>query len=349
MIRLLSLLSFLVVGGVAPASSEPQQLDELIQQALDQTVRRIEINNQPIPEALNIIERETGVRFTLDPTALELMPYGPATRVTLLVENMPLRDALRQVVDRFALDWRVENDRVHIEPAPALRRIGRRASVAELRLFERLASAPLDPNLPIEFRVDPAQNPADAFNRAIQQAGTAPAARQLEAASAALGWVWIPRDEHVVLYSRRDFYRERFDAPLDLNYARIPLDELLLDLGRRSAVPVAFEPGSMARSGAAKRSVDLVQRQMSPRQAFELISGRTGLKYDLTDDGVHISCPDASATPASGPMTVRLTIPIGNTGATVEFLIPEESLPAELRALKEEKLQELLQRVREGR
>lgn len=405
---------------VARAGGDPPlQQDGVIEQALDQTVKRISISDLPLLDALAKIDKETGVHFAVDATVLDLMPYGAKTRVTLLIEATPLRIGLQQMLDRMGLTMRVDKDRVHIDPAPALARLGRRIAVSELRLLEKLAAAswpvsgnpPVagEPPVPLQYVVDPALRPEEAFRAAIARSGPGPATRQLENAAASLNWVWMPEESRVVVYTRTDHYRRRLDAVIDLNYQRMPLDILMLDLGRRAGVPVNFEPGVLARVNATRRAVDLVERRTSPRQAFELLCGRTGLRYEICDAGVRITGqivtrpaapppptaisangsngpsraedalrsadsrsgvrdavsagPAAAAEPvtpnepalpefpdrAAPPLYVRITIPIGAGGAMVEFLIPDDQLPPQLRALCDEQLQKLIKLLEDTR
>ncbi len=347
-----------LLATLLPALAQAQELDELLQEALDQNVARIEIADQPLDEAFRSIEQQTGIRFVVDPSTYERMPYGKRTRVSVLLEATPLRAGLRRMTDRLGLTTRAEKDVLRVEPGPPLRRIDRRATIDELRVIERLAGEPWSPALrervPIELRIDPAGKPADALNAALAQSGGGSALSQLDAATAALGWTWWPSEHGVVVVTRAEFIRLRLEHPVDLSYQRTPLDELLVDLGRRAGVTMLFEPGSLARIRARGRGCDLVVPNTTVRQALELICGRTGLQYAITSEGVSLGLSGAAGGPprsdadAVAPALVRFAVPIDGLEAMVEFAIPEDQLPASLDELRRRRLAELLARIRPG-
>ena len=63
--------------------------------------------------------------------------------------------------------------------------------------------------------------------------------------------------------------QQRLDRPLDLSYRKTPLDELLLELGKRIGITVHFQPGVLRNVDARERNVELVQRGISARQALD--------------------------------------------------------------------------------
>lgn len=337
----------------AAAAAHGQALDELLEEALDQSVARIEIADQPLEDAFRLIEQQTGVRFVIEPSTFELMPYGRRTRVSIVMESTPLRSGLRRMTDRLGLTARADKDVLRVEPGPALRRIGHRATLENLSVIERLAGGPWTPALradvPIELRIDPQCNPAAALDAALAQAGGGSALSQLDAAAAALGWTWWPGDGRVVVATRVEFNRARLEAPAELSYQRTALDDLLVDLGRRAGVTMLFEPGCLARIRARGRVCDLVAPTV--RQALELLCGRTGLRFEVTSDGVSLSLPETPAPPAdrgaeaARAAVVRFAVPVDGDGATIEFAIPEEQLPARLDQLRRQRLGEILERL----
>jgi hypothetical protein len=246
----------------------------------------------------------------------------------------------------------VEQGDVVVVPAPVLDRLGRRITVTEVGLLERLASerwATLSSGgdeIALDFRIDPTQHPKERLEQAMTQIDASNALRQLEAACATLHWAWRPEAERLVFERRRDEIGRRLDWPLDLTYQREPLDRLLVDLAARVGVLMKFEPGALQKVSAGDRAVDLIQRGGTVRQALERICGNTGLRYEIEDDGVKVLSP---VEPTEGPTAptsqqwVRIEVEI-RPGVTMDVFMRQDQLPAEFREEAERKLREILHR-----
>jgi hypothetical protein len=347
------MLGMVLLSAAASVTARAQVPPELIEEALDQPIQRVEIENVPLPQALAQLEQRTGLRFAVDPAVLELMPYGPRTPVSIQISDMSVRQGLSRTLAGLGLEMIVRPDAVALVPIPAVQRMGRRMTAAEVGLLARLASAPWSGlrDVPAEFRIDPQAQPRQALERAVGQMHAPTAVDQLEAATRTLGWVWRPEGERIVFMTRRDEVRCRLDRPVDLSYQRRPLDEVLVDLGRRAGVTMLFEPGSLRQVDARERAVDLVQRDVSVRQTIERICGNTGLGYEIVDDGVRITAPVAASQPAveREQAAARRWIKIGvqvRPGVTIDALVPVEQLPADVREEVERRLHEVLSPLR---
>lgn len=348
-----ALLNMVLVSVAASVRAQAQVPPELIEQALDQPIPRIEIENVPLPQALAELEQRTGLRFSVEPAVLELMPYGPRTPVSIQISDMSVRQGLNRTLARLGLEMIVRPDAVALVPIPAVQRMGRRMTAAEVGLLARLASAPWSGlgDVPADFRIDPQMQPQQALERAVRQIQAPTAVDQLEAATRTLGWVWRPEGERVVFITRRDEIRHRLDRPVDLSYQRRPLDEVLVDLGRRAGVTMLFEPGSLRRVEARDRAVDLVQRGVSVRQTLERICGNTGLGYEIVDEGVRITAPLAASQPAAdreqaaARRWIKISVEV-RPGVTVDALVPVEQLPVEVREQVERRVQDVLSPLR---
>ncbi len=334
-----------------------QGMRDLVEAALDEKIaKRVEITEQPIREALGGLEKATGLRFVLDKAVVEWMPYGEQTRISIVMEDISVRRALGRIFDGLGLALRVADDRVAVEPAAWLGRLGRRLTIEEAELFQKLAAGPwsgLKPDdVVIEFRLSPKDDPRQMFEQAMKSAPPGNALAQLEAATQGLGWLWVPAGHTIVIYSRSEDIQQRLDRPLDMSYRRMALDELLLDLGRRIDVTIHFEPGVLQRVAARDRNVDLIQRGMTVRQALELIGGNTGLVYDVVEDGIVIGPPPPTTAAADAPsnptprVVAILRVPVGTDGTTIEFLIRENDLPPEFKQLLERKMPQVLELLR---
>lgn len=367
--RLATLLPLLGVLSAATRAAQP--LREVVQQALDQTIRsRIELPEKPIREALDDLEARTGLRFVLDATAADWMPYGEQTRIAIVMENVSVREGLGRIFAGLGLAMRVADDRIMVEPAPVLERLSRRLTLDEVATLQLLAErswSSAGKGLAIDLRLPPDQANAERrLDDAVARAPGASAIEQLESATAALGWTWTPLGKGIVVYGRAEDVSQRLDRAIDVNYRRVPLDEMLVDLGRRIGVTVYFEPGVLQRVSARQRNVDLIQRHTTVRQVLELIVGNTGLAYEVGATGILITSPRGTAEPPPdgtprdpGPVApgsidrdasrvvAILRIPVGTDGTTIDFLIRADELPEEFRQLRARKMPEVIEILRQ--
>src|SRR5437879_6575623 len=102
----------------------------LINQALDKQ-SKLTLDNL-LPQAMEIIEKQTGVPMKADPAVWELLPWGRDTNIKAKIEGQTLREALEAITRKLGLQFDVKNDAVMLEPIPALRRLARRSTVQEL-------------------------------------------------------------------------------------------------------------------------------------------------------------------------------------------------------------------------
>jgi len=349
------ILASLTPGGAA------EDLRDLVEEALDQNAREISILGQPIRTALTQLGEQTGLRFVLDESAVDWMPYGQRTRVSLVINDITLRQGLRQMFDGLGLAMRVVGDKVRVEPAPVLDRLGRRLTYDEMSLLQNLAArkwAQLDESAKtVQFRGLTGSELRQSLESAISQVRAPNALRELESATQSLGWYWIPEGHTVVVYSRTEDVWYRLRREIDLDYRNAPLDDVLIDLGNRVGVTVMFEAGVLDRIQAHERTVDLVHRRTTPLQTLERICGATGTCFEVLEHGVLIGKPtDESARPAVGGAMRRgaarvvaiLRVPVGQDGTTVEFPFYEDAVPPEFLRLLDEKLPAVLEELRRG-
>ena len=323
---------------------------DLVEEALDQPLQSLEIQDVQIRDALAQIEQHTGLHFIIDDRVLDLMPYGERTRISVVIREMSVRTGLTQVLDGLGLRLFVEQGDVIIVPAPVLERLGGRLTIEEVGVLSTLAAndwarlktqsaAPA-----FEFHFPPDSNPRDMLERALEQSAAPNALRQLDAACAALKWIWRPEGGRVVFESLTAEIQRRLDWPLDLSYQREPLDRLLTELGNQIGVLVKFEPGALAKIAAGSRNVDLVQRGVSVRQILERICGNTGLRYEIQSDGVQILGPTGDAGGPTAP-TIQQWVRIGveiEPGVTMDVFVRQDQLPRALQDKMREKLDDIL-------
>jgi len=341
---------------LALAMSAPllaQGMRDLVDAALDEKItQRVQISEQPVREALRALEQNTGLQFRVDEQALDWMPYGEQTRLSIVIEDMSVRQALRRIFAGLGLTLSVQDDRVVIEPAPVLDRLGRRLTIDEVQLLQMLASQPwkaLKPGeVAIDYRLPTKDDHPGELAAAIEETPSINALVQLEAATRRLGWYWVPAGRAIAIYSQSENVQQRLDRPLDARYRQVPLDHLLMDIGRRIGVTIQFEEGALKRVAASERRVDFIQRGTTARQVLELIAGHTGLWYEVTEDGVAIGATtgEAEAQAARPRVVAILRVPVGTDGTTVDFLFREDELPVEFQELRDRKLPEVIEVLR---
>ncbi len=321
-----------------------------IAQKLDGPAPDIAIPLEPIRTVFSQLEQKTGLRFVIDDAVMDFMPYGEQTRIAVTIRHTTVRAGLARMLDGLGLVMRFEGGAVRVEPGAVLRRLGRRLTAAQLGLLRRLAAQPPD-NLaatpgvvPLDLRLSPKGDPRAELERVLKQIHAPNALRALEAACDTLGWVWYPEEDAVVVFSRKEDVRRRLARALDLDFHRVPLDELLVTLGQRAGVLVRFEPGALGKIAASQRRVDLTQRGVSVRQVLERICGNTGLRYEIDDEGVLLRGPTSEAigpTAASIQQWVRIELEL-RSGVKMDVFLRQDQLPPDLHREMEQKLREVL-------
>lgn len=328
------------------------ELRNLVEQVLDQPVERLLITDRPLLEAFAALEEETGVRVRVTPQAVEKMPYGDRTQVTLRIEDLTLRTGLTRLLAGLGLTFAVIDDAVVVRPAPVLARKADRLTLAEIRLLTALRDTAPEAVLerfPIRWPSAVAERDVvlgDLKGRlAAEPAENGLTA--LEQATRALGLRWRVAGEAIELMTAAESVRARLARTLPMDYHAVPLDELLVDLGRRVGVTMHFAPGALNDVDARDRVADVIQRDVSVLQTLERIAGNTGLAYEIDGEGVHFSGPPREETLGANANArfIRIDLPVAGSDATVAYIIREEDLPPVLRASLEAELAEALERM----
>ncbi|MBL8877777.1 MAG: hypothetical protein JNG88_01555 [Phycisphaerales bacterium] len=353
-------IAMLILTVFLPLLAAAQDISAVVEQALDQQVANIEIADTPLPEALAALETKTGLRFVIAPDVLARMPYGEKTEVSITLRNISVRRAMSQVCAGLGLTMRVAGDRIHLDPSPVLRRLGRRLTADEANLLGRLAGGSwksLSPLPAIRYEIESGSPIREAFEKALATGGGESAAAELESAARAAGVVWLPAGGAIAVSSLRSAVAARLDQPIDLTYERVALDELLIDLGERIGVSVRIDPGAFQAVGARERAVDLTRRGTTVRQTLERVCGNSGLRYEVTEDGIRISATGAVAPavtalgPGSAPRRIvaHISVPLKD-GALLNVPVYEDELPnAELQRIRADALKAMREALGAGR
>lgn len=355
------MVGWLVILGGAAAQVE---MDSLIEQALDQVVN-FEIVDKSLPEAFVIVADESGVPISIDPAVLKLLPYGPDTRVQeARMHNIPLRQGLGRLLSPLGLRCRVAKDRVQVEPVAALRRIGRRATWNELATLQWLAglewkntSQQIDGlRERLQFQVDdPA--PSGALFDAMAQAGAGSGGEVLNIACQSRGWTWYPWGKHIAVISTDEQVYRALQKPITVRAEHQPLAEVLMEIARRSGVPISFQPGVIGSLPVeTQRDFSLLLVDTPAEQGLEVIAGVTGLDFRPEGNGIEIysartapaQVPGRSASVSDAdPIIGRVTMPGPDGTFQYEFLIRESDLPPEVKEARRKLIDEAVKAMHE--
>lgn len=357
--RRLAFLLILLVSLSTYASAQDtsaliaEQLDKQVDLKLDTT----------LPDALHQIADQTGVKIEAEQAVWDLLPWGQLTNLTIEVKNQTLREALNAITGALGLTYEVGDESVQLRPMPALRRLGRRATLQELQTLGQLvapfqseqhqfdrASALLQqiddqlskqPGAPaIDFRKSALENLNEgAFN--IPRNATLLDA--LEIIHDSTDATWYPWGNRIVVVAKQDQVRRQLEKKIVIRYDGVDVAQVLTELSQKAGIPFSIEPGAIQRIAPEFRNVKLIFEDADIRQALETIAGFTGLGYVVKDDGVYIwnaSSNVATTTPTRDPLVALIEVYDG-----VEVVVQESMISPELR----DQLRELAKRRLESR
>lgn len=343
-----SLIAFLTLL-LAPIAAHAAESSALINKALDEKFN-ITIDTS-LPEAMTAITAQSGVRLTAEPIVWELLPWGRETRIQAKMEKHTLREGLDAMTRKLGLRFELRDEHVELVPMPALRRLGQRASLDELRALDLLSSRPLgmegnqptikqlietvdlklaaekDANLAVENRIaETIKQDKTVFvprNSTLMDA--------LESLHKETKITWYPWGKFIVIVPKEDRIRRLLAKPLTFRPGPggIELGQLLLDLSQRTGVPVEMQPGVLMALPPDVRSLrgpdgrPPVIENVPAQQILETIAAATGLQYVVQDDRVSIST--GTAGPPRDRAVGMLQLDIG-----LQVLIPQSQVPADL-------------------
>lgn len=339
-------LAVLVVllAGARPAAG--QDSSALINEALDKPVE-VELNTT-LPQALQEIKERTGVPIELAPGVLDLLPWGEQTHLNVKIANQTLRNAIAAIARTLGLVYVLTPESVELRPMPALQRLGRRATISEIKVLDLLASTPLAldntrptlaqlrdavdkklEDLKSDFAVEYRAGPAAKDDQAIVVPRNATVAEALDAITAETGLAWGPWGRSILIKPKSAWVRDQLEKSLTRRFAAVDVGQVLSELSEYSGVDFTIEPGAVQRIPVQARTVTLILQNRSVSQALEDIAGFTGLSYAVRDEGVHI-WNDASAAAAGGAADPVIAIlPLPESG--MEIMLRQSQVPEDVR------------------
>ena len=347
-----------------------QETSALINKALDEQVK-LSIN-KTLPEAMEAIREQTGVRLEASPAVWELLPWGRDTNVNAKIENHTLREALTFITCKLGLTFVLRDEAVEIQPTPALKRLGQRASIQELRALDLLASTALNANPGRPTLVDrptirqlletidlklAATKDADLgienrLGDAVDQNQTVFVPRNaslldaLESMPKETKATWYPWGKSILVVTKEDRTRALLGKSLTIRVGPGGADllQVLTEIATRTGVPFDYQPGVMQAIPAEARTIRGIIENVPALQILSNISAAAGLAYTIQDDKVHVSAP-AAATTGSGardPIVGMVQLDSG-----IQVLIPASEVPPDIREYLRFKTKKALGKIRE--
>ncbi len=355
-------LGMLLLIVAASASAQPTGQ---LQQKLDARVN-FSIKETPIREVFRKLSEATGVDFEVSDDAVALLPYDEQTRLSVTLKDITLRKALTPVLAAQGLRWEVRNGKVLILPAEPLYRTGRRVNYDELHVIgvlckEKLASgeetSPVDQlrkltdndQLRIIFPVG--ANGEKAMKTAAKIL-PATGQRWLNRLCEPHDWTWYIWSDEIRIVPRAEQVRRQLQTEATLAYKNADIAKVLLELSNAARVSLEMDPGVLKYLPTETReNFNLLMGEATVAQAFEVISGATGLQFVPTNEGVQVRASEqlrASIEPRQrkrSPFFVRMSIPVAG-GAKVDVFLRPDELSDELKSAVERERDRLFEALR---
>jgi hypothetical protein len=341
-----------------------QSSSALINEALDKIVTIKIADKTPLPQVMESITRDSGVPIEADPSIWELLPWGDQTSVAATFEQITLREALEALARKLGLTFVLRDQSVQIRPMPALRRLGRRATVQEIAVLDLLASTPAQAQggadsvnqllQLIDTRLQEAKSPFAIENRAFD-ATTGQAqvplsrnftlAEALESIHRSTGATWYPWGDSIIVSTKEDQVRAQLARAVDARFNGVELSQVLSELSRQAGVPFAIEPGAVQQVAPELRTVRLVLDNTTIQQALESIAGFTGLGYVVNAEGVYIwnraSGGLGGQQQGRDPLLGLIELDKG-----MQVILPQSAVPADIQEYLRAKVQRRVQELR---
>ena len=356
-----SLLSILLLPTVA--RSQQKDSTALINEALDKPVE-VELNTT-LPNALLEIKNKTGVPIELAPGVLDLLPWGEQTNLKVKIGNQTLRQAIAAIGRTLGLVYVLTPESVELRPMPALQRLGRRATVDELKALDLLASNPLQLDNPrptlsqlleaidarliklgsdfaVEYRPG-TSGVKDAQTFSVPRNVTV--AEALDTIAKETPLAWGPWGRSVLVKPKEAWVRDQLEKLVTRRFDALDVGQVLADLADFSGVDFTIEPGAVQRIPQQSRTITLILENRSIGQVLELIAGFTGLSYSVNDRGVYIWNQSAAGAGGSSSDPVVAMFRLPESG--IEVILRQSQVSEDLRQYIRHRLAKEMEKLQE--
>lgn len=337
-----------------------QDTSALINQALDQPVKMQ--FDTVLPDAMSTIAKTTGVRIEAEAAVWDLLPWGRQTNINAKIENQTLRQAMDAITRKLGLIYVLKDEAVELQPMPALRRLGRRATIQELQSLDLLSGQSLELKIDrptvkqlvdaVDARLAAGKSPfaveyrpGDAIrpDKTVSVPRNAALADALETMARETALTWYPWGRTILIVPKEEQIRGQLAKTLTLRFPGVEVSQVLSELSDRSGVKFEMEPGAVQRIPPEFRNIHLVLDNSSITQALETISGFTGLGYVVTPRGIYLWNQSSTPATARDPIVGMITLP--DSGMVI--LVPQSQVPPDMRDYFKQQTQKELEKVRQ--
>ena len=344
-----------------------------VQVALDKPVQ-MDIADMPIGQVFQRLTQATGVSFVLAPDVYACLPYGDLTRLNVKLPNVTLRSALSPMLAPLAMQWTVDKGAVRVEPAPALVRMTRRATIEELQALGQIHSVRMEPvdkagevieqlrkisgnkDLSLFYHVKTDKAEKEAAAQRADRALPCTAGVWLDVLCHAQNWTWYLWGDVLMIVDRKAQVERQLQRQVSLRYEGAQLVAVLLDLARQGHVTLNMDPGVMELVPVETRTnFNLMMADASIAQALEVLSGATGLVFVREPAGLRVEASERLKKKAQAeqpesskrtPFFFKKSLPMPD-GSTLELLLRPDDLPEEVvEAIKAERARLVEQLIR---
>jgi hypothetical protein len=307
---LIALLAFSSLAFAQETSSSA-----LISEQLDKQIDSLNVQGG-LFDVMSAIEAQTSVRIEAVQSVYDALPWGQDTSISVNVRNTTLRQVLDTIGRHLGLKAVPGDQAVVFEPTPALRRLGRRATLDEIQALDLLAATPLsaaetqEPVAKILQQIDAALTTAKS-PFAIETRGVDSSATQaiigvdrnttlmdaLDEISDQTDATWYPWGQSIVIVPKVEATRLLLSKRITTRFRDVPLQQVLLELAEQSGATFQMTPGVLQKVPPAYAKITLILDDATIDQALQSISGATGLAFTPTSDGISVTLAAAATQP----------------------------------------------------
>lgn len=259
-------------------------------------------------DVMKSLEAQSGVRIEASPAVWDCLPWGQDTHLMIRARNATLRHALNSITRHLGLTYRLGDQAVVLEPSGALARLGRRATLEEVRVLDWLATTPLG-LATTEPTVRQVLNTVDGrllsvnslfavqdrgFDEStgaatIQVTRNATLFEALDDIDQQTDCTWYPWGHRLVVVKKVEAIDLRLGRRISREYHDADLAQVLMELSQDAGVDFAYEPGVLQEVPEKYQKVTLTLDDATVQQTLDILSGATGLKFTATEKGIDVT------------------------------------------------------------
>jgi len=240
---------------------------------------------------------------------------------------------------------------------PALKRLGRRATVDELSVLDLLSRTPFGGNAgtianvltTVDQKLEDAKSnfaiedrSGGARNAAIVIPRNATLMDAMEALPTNSDLTWYPWGKTLVVVQKVDQVRNLLAKTITVRFNGVNVSQVLSELAAKAGVKFSIEPGAVARLLPEQQNIRMVLENATIEQALENIAGFTGLAWSVASDGVHITNSSSALAASREPSVGLLQLDNG-----MQVVLRESQVPPDLREYIKHKTDQAIDKMRQ--